>query len=856
MALADDVGSKWSVGIDGRGYIVSTLDQESPFEYRAFTQQAVPLRLPRIDTSPEPGEASLGDLWVRSQHDWSEGMGQRVFDGLNSIRIKAHDIGGYDPFIIEGRLTATPALGVTSMSAMGIGMSIGDHVYCFGGTPTVLHRFKEDFTSETRTIRARFGAHLSHLHNFTADGQYLYWATDIGIHRILTTEAFGSWTATEVKINDLINCTVLLWGKGRLIACRLNDVHIINDLSELADGSAAHYSNQDSSWVWTDADDLSQGIYLSGHSAAESKLYLMSFDTTDAAAGLTIGIPREVWRASDDEKILTVKPYAGSAMLLGTSRGVRNCTVVDREGNVSVGPLIETAPNVPVHAIGVSGRYAFYFHGSAAGYTQSTNRIAKLDLSTFAVAAAFTANAPQDTAHGLSIIIPSWYQEWQPPIAVVTKSGAGGVPIGSYPRQPSDTAVIASEPGIEIGDITFGTSVLKELKRVDFELDASKFAFSRNSNNVRTSPANTVGGVVTLIARMALKSWTGGPSTLFYQGPSKTDFHWRVRLLADRKIEFSYLDDLDAINTATSDALPSGWNVDQIVWILTQWTGSQVTFHYIIEAGDSSLVPFPRWLEDKWTSFGTDTISGSGIWKGGATYGDGPIVLYEETPTAVGDLLFSFHIWDSFWFITPEKRYASFNAVFYAPDSEGNTWDLATANITSPVIKIAYNLDQKGWKTISPPGELQIYVPKTVSQSLQFPADTVAKTIDLAFSGVSFSTKALQGHSILDWRLLTEPVPTPRYYRYFVPLMLYDDMNLLDGHRISREGLAFEMLGDLETLYRNGTAFDFQKPSGYLERTVSTKVRIEEMEFKEFAQTKGASGFGGICLVVMKEVAT
>ena len=851
MAIAEGVGSKWMVGLDGKGYMVTTLDQESPFEYRAFTQQAVPLRTPRIDTSPEPGEASLGDLWVRSQHDWAGGMGQRVFDGLNSSRLKAHDIGGYDPFIVEGRLTPTPALGVSSMSAMGIGMAIGEHVYAFGGTPTVLHRLKEDFTSETRTITARFGSHLLHVHNFTADGQYLYWATSSGIFRILTTEAFGSWTATEAKINNLTSCTVLLWGKGRLIACRSNDVHVINDLSELADGATAHYSNQDASWEWTDADDLSQGVYLSGHSDAESKLYLMSFDTTDAAAGLTIGIPREVWRASDDEKILTVKPYAGSAMLLGTSKGVRNCTVIDREGNVSVGPLIETALGVAVHSIGVAGRYALYFHGSAAGYSESPKRIAKLDLSTFAVAASFQSNAPQETSHGLSIIIPSWYEEWQPPIAVVTKSDpSGAVAIGSYPIQPSDASIITSVPGIEVGDITFGTSVLKELKRVDLELDASKFAFERNSNNVRTSPVSTIGTVATLIARMSLKSWTGGPSTLFYQGQSTSDYHWRVRLLANRSIEYGYRDNADVTSTGTSDPLPSGWDVDQIVWILIQWVGGNVRFDYMLEAGDPSLVPFPGWLEDRWTSFGSSAIGGSGIYKGGA-YGDFPIVLYEETPTAVGDLLFSFHIWPSFWFITPEDKYVSFNAVFYAPDSEGNTWDLAVADIESPTLKVGYNLDRKGWKLITP-----IFRPTSISQSLQFPDNTVAKTIDLAFSGVSFSTKALNGHGILDWRLLAEPIPTPRYYRYYVPIMLYDEMTSLDGHRISRPGFAFEFLGYLETLYRAGTAFDFQKPSGYLEPTVSTKVRIEEMEFKEFAQTKGAGGFGGICLTVLKEVAT
>ena len=850
MALADDVGSKWSVGIDGRGYIVSTLDQESPFEYRAFTQQAVPLRLPRIDTSPEPGEASLGDLWVRSQHDWSEGMGQRVFDGLNSSRLKAKSIGGYDPFIIEGSLTSPPNSGNTAIDAQGPGIAIGTLIYFFDGAS--LHRYDEALTEETETITERYsGNPFGSPHNFAADGQNIFYSTSLGIFKMLTTDAFGSWVETEVKINNLTNCTVVFWGKGRLIACRSNDVHIINDLSELADGAVAHYSNQDPSWLWTDAEDLSQGIYLSGYSDAESKLYLMSFDTTDAAAGLTIGIPREVWRASDGERILCVQSYAGSAMVLGTSKGVRNCTVIDREGNVSVGPLIETAEDVEVWDIGVWGRYAFFFYGRTAGFSQPRGRVAKLDLTNFALAAPFPTGAAYKAAHGISIVIPPWYKEWQSPVSVVEVDGIFST---TYTRSnPVGNPVVTPLAALEVGDITFGTSVEKELKHIEVELDSRNFAWRHGGiNPLSTTPVTSLTSpLTTFMARMALGSWVGDPDVLFYQGLSTTDYHWRIRLLASRALEFSWLDNTDVVRTATSAALPAGWNEGDTVWILITWFSSAVNFYYLLEKGNPLLAPAPHWDENTWTLISSPTVSPTGPFKGGV-YGGYPIVLFEEIPSAsIEAYLYSFGVWSFLWYQDPESRDVFFTPTRFAPDVEGNTWDLNAQEIISPQFKVQYNLDRRGWVNLTE----VVNRPTGVDQVLFFPADTTARTLELILSSVR-SDSDTSGHAITDWRLLAEPIPTPRYYRYFVPLMLYDDMNTLDGHRISRKGLAFEMLGDLETLYRNGTAFDFQKPSGYLERTVSTKVRIEEMEFKEFAQTKGASGFGGICLVVMKEVAT
>ena len=54
--LKTGVGSKWALAIEGRGYMLSTLDQQSPFEFRAYSIDPIPLQIPRIDFSSEPGE--------------------------------------------------------------------------------------------------------------------------------------------------------------------------------------------------------------------------------------------------------------------------------------------------------------------------------------------------------------------------------------------------------------------------------------------------------------------------------------------------------------------------------------------------------------------------------------------------------------------------------------------------------------------------------------------------------------------------------------------------------------------------------------------------------------------------------
>ena len=78
FSKAVGIGGLWSVGIDGTGYLLSTLEDEAPFDYRAYTVQSIPVQKQRLDTSAEPGEQTFEQWWTRAQHSWVGGAG-RIF---------------------------------------------------------------------------------------------------------------------------------------------------------------------------------------------------------------------------------------------------------------------------------------------------------------------------------------------------------------------------------------------------------------------------------------------------------------------------------------------------------------------------------------------------------------------------------------------------------------------------------------------------------------------------------------------------------------------------------------------------------------------------------------------------------
>lgn len=880
MATAENIGSTWDFGLDGEGYVMSTLDQESPFDYRAYTMLPIPLQIPRIDTSEEPGEQSLGELWPRSQNDWSGGMGQEIFDGQNSDRLRSEWILAYDPFLKKGRLVQGRGAENVQLKVPNVQRPLfANDEYLFSYQTTTLVRFREDAAYETRTITQPQSPPTLPYHNMDLDESYIYYGTASGIYRIQVDQAWGAWVATEAKINNLTGITMLQFGKGRLIAGVNNSLHVIDDLTSLTSGATAHYIQMDTGWKWNDAEDLGHGIYLCGESKAGSRIYLMSFDTSDAASGLTIGIPREIWRAPPGEQVYTIKSYAGSGMLIGTSRGVRNVNIIDRDGNVNVGPLIET--NTLVADIGVYEDFAYavgMFDGPTNNEIQArVYGVWKIDLGSFAYAQINYGGGlgPSGIRPQGGVVIPPWFTEGNMP--AYRHFGTWNL---TWPWSP------ASNPGSTQtlpGEIRFGTLAEKELRRIEVTLDLNAVGYYTSIGaqsligSINSGSGLDVDNFFDNVIKIAANDWRAAAAApgdiIIAQQQSDSDYRWQLRIDSAGTLIFRYLDDTDTVRTFTATDVvgTTDWDNNTEVWIRWNFFNQRYMQIYYYLPGVETDYPD----EAKWTQIGAQLDLGASFPMKNTT-------AYQEYPIEIKDI----QVWgdNGWWYwldlnttLYDGKLGVGWRDIAYRPiwnrDESGNsTWTGWTEDaLLGTRLYIEYRLDDGVWTKLvnnqgipdgAQVGTIELSYPDTPdgldngplrNWSIPFPADTRGKIVELNFSDTSAGSRS---HAqFVSWRLMAEPVPQPRYYRHVVPVMLYDKMTTLDGRKIQRRGLANDLKTRLETLYRAGSAVDFQPPN-YFHNEAVIQVRVEEFQFKEYAPPKGAGGFGGIGLLVLKELDT
>jgi hypothetical protein len=360
--IASGIGTRWDVGIDGIGYLLSTLDQESPFEYRAYTMASVPRQKGRLDTSDEPGEHTFDDWWSRAQHSWHEGAGQEVLDAANSSRFAFHSSFGIDIWT-DGRiklLKATSAFETGTDNNLFIVVD-GDKVHISEGA-TISQLSDLDSPSLSTKSPA-----LGNVIGMDSDGEYVYASfPSNGLYRC----EIAGWAGDSfTKVNDLIP-DVFAFVKGRIIAGIDNGLHEITDLTSTTDGATAFFNHLTDSWVWNAITDSGQAIYCAGYAGDKSAIYAIGYDTTDVSAGLTIGAPRLAWEAPEGEIIHSIKGFLSKGVLIGTSRGVRIGLVTTLDGDFEVSPLVVELDN-PVRCFTTQGDYAWFgwenFDGTYSG---------------------------------------------------------------------------------------------------------------------------------------------------------------------------------------------------------------------------------------------------------------------------------------------------------------------------------------------------------------------------------------------------------------------------------------------------------------------------------------------------------
>lgn len=376
ITLAEGIGGQWDFGLNGLGYLLSTLDQESPFEFRSYEIQSIPTQKQRIDDAEEPGEQTLAAWWARGQHSWHEGAGQEVFDSPFSSRFAFSRSKGLNPWT-KGDLT------LLKDTAELVNHNVDDH-HILAIDDALVYTHNGEITRDTLPDGAGETSETTHsgteINSITSDGEYVYAAFSggsLGIRKILASTV-AAWSV----VNAQTAVEIIAFVKGRLLGAKGPSLYEY-DLS-VTTAPEPYHTDPASAWTWTAITESGPAIYFSGYAGDRSEIYAARLTAQDLpyASVATLGAMRSVWTAPEGETIHSIKGYIGQAVLIGTSRGVRVGTITTGDGDLRVSELIAETDN-PVLWFEPQLDYAWF---GWTNYDASSTGLGRIDLGNLAYA--------------------------------------------------------------------------------------------------------------------------------------------------------------------------------------------------------------------------------------------------------------------------------------------------------------------------------------------------------------------------------------------------------------------------------------------------------------------------------------
>lgn len=476
--MAANVGGDFDLEIDGQGYMLATLDQEAPFEFRSYEVQAIPITKPRIDDSREPGEQSLGHWWTRAQHSWHLGIGQEILDAEESSRFKVTDMFGLDPWE-EGILETSTSFGVTKLGPADLDPGVK-----IIGTDAGLIAIEEDTVNQahkwadpTATIENLATPETTGANYLTTDGNLVYVAfAGTGKIYSLDPEAFTSFTL----VNDHADVDVIGFVKGRLIGAKDNELFEY-DLST-TDIPESFHKDLSSAWKFTAITESGPALYFSGFAGNRSEIFAARLTAQDIpfASVATVGALRSVWQAPLGETVYHVKGNVGQQVLIATSKGVRIGNIITGEGDLDVGPLI-VETDKPCLWIEPWENWAYFgwgHHvspGTVGGTEVGIGRLHLGDLSyTMDLFSGLNTGIAANLGNVLQIAV--WNNYDAEPVPVMAAERVDNSTIHVVAPSWDNTANAPNRRGygfFTIQEIWFGTTEKKRLRFFDVVVDAT-----------------------------------------------------------------------------------------------------------------------------------------------------------------------------------------------------------------------------------------------------------------------------------------------------------------------------------------------------------------------------------------------
>ena len=350
----------YPVAINGRPYMIDTKSNGFGRQFDARVRDSV-------DQSAEPGESAINPqgLWRRSQSSWHYGAGQDYSDTADAEAYRFRSSKGINVWD-RGKLSLLPdttqAYSTTNTNLYMATAS--DRIY---GTDGQTVRYTTDWSTFTTVT----GTPASNLYSITSDGYNVFFSHASGA--IWQTNAGTSAGSSYITG---ITAGTLAYVRGRLmVAGQGSDKHKIWNITTTPGSSANNpttlYTHPNTNFTWVGFAGGQNQIYAAGYAGNKSLIY----KTAVKADGTALDIPTVAAELPMGEVVTTIDAYLGY-VVIGLTTGLRFCSS-DSDGNLVVGPLIETGTSV--NAFAAVGQYVYF---GWTNYDSVSTGIGRLDIST------------------------------------------------------------------------------------------------------------------------------------------------------------------------------------------------------------------------------------------------------------------------------------------------------------------------------------------------------------------------------------------------------------------------------------------------------------------------------------------
>lgn len=348
------------VAVNGRPYMIDTKAGSFARQFDARVRDSV-------DQSAEPGESAINPqgLWRRSQSSWHYGAGQTYSDTADAEAYRFRSSKGINVWE-RGKLSLLPDVTQAYASTYSnLHMATASNrIY---GTENQTVRYTTDWSTYTTVT----GTAASEIYSITSDGYNVFFSYANGD----INQTHSSTSAASAYITG-IEAGKLAYVRGRLMAAgqgvdknKIWNITTVPGTSQNNPG--ALYTHPNTNFEWVGFAGGQNQIYCAGHSGNKSLVYKTSIKPD----GTALDIPTVAAELPLGEIVTHIEAYLGY-VIIGLTNGLRFCSS-DGDGNLVVGPLIETGTSVNTCA--AIGQYVYF---GWTNYDATSTGIGRLDIGT------------------------------------------------------------------------------------------------------------------------------------------------------------------------------------------------------------------------------------------------------------------------------------------------------------------------------------------------------------------------------------------------------------------------------------------------------------------------------------------